>query len=135
MKPWLRYVIAFVIGTHGFIYVKFGLGGLPDALKAWRGRSWLLGDVITGDRLKTLAFGLSLVAGTATLACGVAVAFAGSLHGLWRPLAVVGAAFGIMFFAVFWDGQTDRLVDQGAIGVAVSTVLLLSAILFPRAFG
>ena len=60
---------------------RFGLGGLPDALKGWRGTSWLLGDAITGDKLKALAFGLSLVAGIATLGCGVAVAFSGSFHG------------------------------------------------------
>jgi len=135
MKPWLRYMIALVICGHGFIYVRFGLGGLPDALKDWKGTSWLLGGTITGDRLKTFAFGLSLVAGIATLACGVAVAFAGSSHGLWRPLAMIGAAFGIVFFAVFWDGQTERLVKQGVIGVAVSALLLLSAVLFPRVFG
>ena len=135
MKPWLRYLIAIVIGGHGFIYLRFGMGGLPDALKDWRGTSWLLGGAIAGDRLKALAFGLSLVAGIATLACGVAVAFAGSSHGLWRPLAIIGATFGIVFFAVFWDGQTERLVNQGVIGAAVSALLLLGAILFPRAFG
>ena len=42
---------------------------------------------------------------------------------------------GIVLFAVFWDGQTGRLVNQGVIGVVVSTILLLCAILFPRAFG
>ncbi len=135
MKPWLRYLVAAVIGGHGFIYLRFGLGGLPDALAGWRGTSWLLRGAITGDRLKALAFGLSLVAGIATLACAVAVAFAGSSHGLWRPLAMIGAASGIAFFAVFWDGQTGRLVNQGVIGVAVSAILLLGALLFPRAFG
>ncbi len=93
------------------------------------------GHAISGDRLKALAFGLSLVAGIATLACGVAIVFAGSFPGLWRPLAMIGAAIGILFFAVFWDGQTKLLVNQGVIGVAVSAVLFLSAILFPRVFG
>lgn len=134
MKPWLRYLIATVIAAHGFIYLRFGLGGLPDALKDWRATSWLLGRSITGDRLKVLAFGLSLAAGLATLACGAAIAFPGPFHGLWRPLAIVGAVLGIVFFAVFWDGQTERLVNQGAIGVAVSALLLALAILFPRAF-
>jgi hypothetical protein len=135
MKLWLRYLVAVVVGGHGFIYLRFGMGGLPEALKEWRGISWVLGDTLTGERLKTLAFGLSLLAGIATVATGAAVAFSGSLHGLWRPLAMIGAAFGVLFFASFWDGQTERLVDQGAIGVAVSALLLASALLFPRAFG
>jgi hypothetical protein len=25
MSPWLRYLIAFVVGAHGFTYVSFGL--------------------------------------------------------------------------------------------------------------
>ncbi len=135
MKPWVRYLIAAVIFGHGFIYFRFGLGGLPDALDGWKGRSWLLGDAVTGDRLKGFAFGVSLFAGIATLACAGAVAFAGSFYELWRPLGIIGAALGIAFFGVFWDGQTARLVNQGAIGVAVSAALLLGAILYPRAFG
>ncbi len=78
-------------------------------LKDWRGTSWLLNGAITGDRLKALAFGFSLVAGSATLACGVVLALAGSSPGPWRLLAMIGAAFGIVVFAVFWDGQTERL--------------------------
>ena len=135
MKPWLRYLIAFVIGAHGLIYFIFGLGRLPDPLKGWKGTSWLLGSTITGDRLKALSFGLSRIAGIATLACGVAVVFARPLHGLWCPLAMTGAVFGVVFFAIFWDGQTGRLVNQGVIGVVVSAILFLCAILFPRAFG
>jgi hypothetical protein len=135
MRPWLRYLTALVIGGHGFIYLRFGLGGLPEALKNWKGTSWLLRSAIAGDRLKALAFGLPLVAGIATIACGVTVAFAGAFHGLWRPLAIISAALGILFFAIFWDGQPELLVNQGVIGVVLSAILLLSAILFAHAFG
>jgi hypothetical protein len=134
-KPWLRDHVAPVISGHGFICAKFGPGGLPDAIKDWKGTSWLLGGAIAGDRLKKLARGFSLVAGSATLACGVALALAGSSPGPWRRLALFGAAFGIVAIAVFWDGQTERLVNQGVTGAAVGALLLLSAILFPRAFG
>ena len=136
MKRWLRYFFALVVGAHGCIYFIFGLGRLPDPLKGWRGTSWLLGNAITGDKLKAFAFGLSRIAGIATLTCAVAVAFAKpSPHGLWRPLAMTGAVFSIVVFAVFWDGQTENLVNQGVIGVAASALLFLSALLFPRAFG
>jgi hypothetical protein len=135
VKPWLRYLFGLVIGTHGLIYFVFGMGRLPEPLKGWRGTSWLLGSAITGDKLKALAFGLSRIAGIATLTCALAVAFARSPHGLWPPLAMTSAAFGIAVFAVFWDGQSARLVNQGVIGVAVSAVLFLTAVLYPRAFG
>jgi len=135
VRAWLRYVIALIVFCHGFIYFRFGLGGLPEALKDWKGRSLLLGNTVTGDRLRVLSCLLSLVAGLAILLCGVSIAFAGSAHGLWRPLASIGAVVGILFFLVFWDGQTARLVSQGLLGVLVSAVLLLAAILLPRAFG
>jgi hypothetical protein len=32
MTPWLRYLIAFVIGCHGFIYVRIG-SALPGPIK------------------------------------------------------------------------------------------------------
>ena len=41
---------------------------------------------------------------------------------------------GIAAFVVFWDGQTSKLFEEGAIGAAVSGVLLIAALLFPAAF-
>jgi len=134
MRPWLRYLIAFVVGAHGFVYIRFGLGKFPETLEGWKGSSWLLGSAVTGDRLKALAFAVALVAGISTLGCAVAIGFASSDHGWWRPLAVASAAFGISSFAILWDGQPQRLVYQGVIGVVVSVILLVSAIVFPRAF-
>lgn len=49
--------------------------------------------------------------------------------------AIVGAALGLAGFAVFWDGQARLVVEEGAIGAAMSLVLLVSAIEFPGAFG
>jgi hypothetical protein len=50
MEPWLRYVIAFVVFAHGFVYVGIG-SVLPGPVKGWRGTSWVLGDSCTGDQL------------------------------------------------------------------------------------
>jgi hypothetical protein len=134
MTPWLRYLIAFIVGVHGFIYVRIG----PVAavtVKGWRGSSWLLGGAVTNGRLKTLVVALHIVAGIATLACAVAIMFTSSAPGWWRPLAIGGATIGIAAFAVFWDGQTQLLVEEGAIGVVVSMILLMTAMAFPLAFG
>jgi hypothetical protein len=40
---------------------------------------------------------------------------------------------GIAAFAVFWDGQTKYLFREGAVGAVISLILLVSAMLFPRA--
>jgi hypothetical protein len=132
MKPWLRYLIAAVVAGHGFIYLNFSLGRLPAALEGWRGISWVLGDAVTGDRLKRLALALHAVAGIGILASGIAMAFAPAAPRLWRPLAVAGSAVAILAFAAFWDGRAPRLVQQGAIGAVLSLLLLLGAIALPQ---
>lgn len=132
MAPWLRYLIAFVVFCHGFIYVRIG-STLPGAIKEWRGTSWLLGHTITGDRLNRLIVWLHVTAGMATMACAFAIALSPAMLA-WRPLAFVGAAIGLVAFAAFWDGQPQFLAQEGAIGGIVSLLLLAAAIALPRAF-
>jgi hypothetical protein len=132
MDTWLRIAIAFVVFCHGFVYVGIG-SRLPGPIADWSG-SWLLGHAVTTERLTTLAIVLHVVAGIVMLACALAIGFAPSLPGWWRPLAMTGALVGIVAFAVFWDGQTWLLLDEGLIGAILSMVLLTSAVAFPGAF-
>lgn len=132
MTLWVRVLIAFVF-CHGIIYIRIG-SVLPGPIKEWRGSSWLLGSTLTGDRLTTLVVGLHVMAGIATIACSLAIGFAPSVPGWWRPLAITGAALGVAAFAVFWDGQTQLLFQEGAIGAVVSVILLATAMMFPAAF-
>jgi hypothetical protein len=134
MAPWLRYLIAFVVGCHGFIYFPFGMVAVGE-LKEWKGRSLLLGSAITGRRLKELVRTLHVIAGCVILTAAVAVALATRDPGLWRPLAIVGALLGIMAFVPFWDGDAQLLVQEGSIGAVVSLILLVGALVFPGAFG
>jgi len=126
MTPWLRYLIAFVVFCHGFIYVGIG-STLPGPIKEWKGISWLLGSAVTDEQLKALVVGLHVVAGIATLASALAIGFAPSIPGWWRPLAIAGGAVGLVAFAVFWDGQTRLLFQEGAIGAIVSLIILVIA--------
>lgn len=133
MKPWAQYVIAFLIFCHGFVYVRIG-SMLPAPVKGWKGSSWLLGDGISNPQLTTLVVVLHVIAGMATLAGAVAIGLPSLLPGWWRPLAITGAMFGLVAFAVFWDGQTGLLFDEGAFGALISLVILVAAITFPAAF-
>ncbi|HMV87491.1 MAG TPA: hypothetical protein PLD20_27795 [Blastocatellia bacterium] len=134
MPTWLRYLIAFVVFCHGFIYLRIG-PTIAVTLKEWKGTSWLLGGAVTPGQLKTLITGFNLIAGLVTLACAAAIAFAPSLPGWWRPLAFGSAVAGLIAFLVFWDGQTKLLFEEGAIGAIVSLVLFVVALAWPQAFG
>jgi hypothetical protein len=134
MAPWLRFLIAFVVGCHGFIYIPFGIL-MPDTLKEWSSRSRLFGSGLTGNRLKSLVRAIHVIAGITILACAVAIAFVPSAPGLWRLLAVAGAGLGMAAFALFWDGQAHLLAQEGLIGGVLSLILLVIGIAFPRLFG
>lgn len=56
----VRYLIAFVVFCHGFIYVRIG-SALPGPIKEWNGSSWLLGSALTHDRLKARCLRRSLL--------------------------------------------------------------------------
>ena len=136
MTPWIRYLIAFVVFGHGFVYVRIG-SVLPGPIKDWKGTSWLLGSAVTDDQLRALVVGLHVIAGIATLACALAIGGAPWVpwvRGWWRPLGIAGAAVGLAAFAAFWDGQTRLLFEEGAIGAAISLILLVLASRFPLAF-
>ncbi|HET7218570.1 MAG TPA: hypothetical protein VFJ02_11005 [Vicinamibacterales bacterium] len=133
MSPWLRYLIAFVVLCHGFIYVRIG-SALPAPVAGWRGRSWMLRDAVAGDALETIVVSLHVLAGVATIACAMAIAFAPAFPGSWRPLAVAAGAIGIVAFAIFWDGQGRLLFEEGVIGAVLSVILLAAALLLPVAF-
>lgn len=131
--PWLRYLIAFLVVCHGFVYLRIMVTA-PNQLPGWNGSSWISGGALSGDRLKSLLLVLHAAAGVLILACGVAIGLAASLPGWWRPLAIVGAALGLAAFALFLDGQPQLVVQEGGIGAGISAILLLGAIAFAGAF-
>ncbi|HOC19653.1 MAG TPA: hypothetical protein PKK95_15400 [Vicinamibacterales bacterium] len=125
MAVWLRYLFAFLLFAHGFIYIRVG-GALPGTVKGWNGRPWLLSKAITGGALITLLRAVHVAAGIAIVACAIAIALN---HPSWRTFAILGCAVGLVAFAIFWDGQTSLLFDEGAVGAVISLALLLTAIL------
>ena len=134
MTPWLRYLIAFIIGAHGFTYIPFGLL-VPRQMKQWRGTSRLLGRVLDPGQVRTAVPVLHVMAGVVILACAAAVALAPSAPGWWFPLAILGSVLGIAAFATFWDGQLRYIVAEGGVGLGASIVLLIGALALQPAFG
>ena len=134
MAPWLQYLLAVIVFAHGFIYV--GPLSPVRGFTAWTGRSWLLGGVLTGDSLRVLAWSLHILTAVATIGCAASIAFASMVPGWWRPLAIASGVAGLLAFLVLWVGMDDRSSpsSQGVIGAIVSVMLLITAILYPRAF-
>jgi hypothetical protein len=84
-------------------------------------------------RLAGLAVALHVIAGIAIVASALAIGFAPSVPGWWRPLAIIGSVLGIGAFAVFWDGQTELLFEEGVVGTVLSMIFLAIAVALPSA--
>ena len=131
MEPWIRYLVALVVGFHGLVYL---IAPRWTEWGSWTGSSAVLGGAVTGDSLKALTGGLWAIAGVGFLGAAVTIALAPWVPSLWRPLAVGAGLIGVLSFVVFWDGQVQLLVDEGAIGLVLSLAVLLGAAAFPQAF-
>ena len=131
----MQYLISLIVFFHGVVYVAFPFLSRGTAVfREWKGSSVLLGGTITRETLKQIVSGLWVIAGLGLMGAGLTMALSSWAPGLWRPLAIGGALFGIASFGVFWDGQARQLANQGAIGMVISLVILAGAAAFPKAF-
>lgn len=107
-------VAGFVV-AHGLITTMIGFGGVtkPDApamtLPAWFGwwpgpfgRSWLIDALHLGSGASMAGSALWLVAGLALLGAGLGWLGVPALSGVWQPLALGGAAVGLVALALFF---------------------------------
>jgi hypothetical protein len=132
-------LIAGLVVAHGLITTMIGFGGItrPEApamaVPAWIGwwpgpfgRSWLIDALQLGPGASMIGSALWLAAGLALLAAGLGLLGVPGLSGVWQPLALGGAAVGLIALALFF--HPFYLV---AILVNVAIVVLLSGALAP----
>src|SRR5674536_345266 len=119
MTAWLRYLIAFVVGCHGFTNIPFGLL-VPARLIEWQGRSRLLGGAVSGTD-STRWFERCIwwreppFSAAQPLSRSPCRPQGGGVR--WPSSA---QPFGLGAFVVFYDGQARLLVAEGAIGERVA---------------
>ena len=133
MSDWARYLIAFVVACHGLVYIPYGIF-VPAQVKSWTG-SRLLGAALPPARARAARSPIHVVTGEIFLACALAIAAAPIIPGWWRPLGIAGGLAGSIAFATFWDGRADEAVEEGAIGVSISLMVLAAALVLPQLFG
>ena len=132
-------LVAGSLVVHGLITTMIGFGGVtkPDApamtMPAWLGwwpgpfgRSWLIDAMHLGSGVSMMGNALWLVAGLALLAAGLGWLGVPALSGVWQPLALGGAAMGLVALALFF--HPFYLV---AVLINVAIVALISGALAP----
>ena len=121
-----------MVGFHGLVYL---ISPFWVTFQEWKGVSFLLGNTVSTQSLRTVSSWLWIIAGIGLLAAAITIALATFSPGLWRPLAVFGGVSGALSFAVFWDGQLQQFTNQGGIGMIISLVIVGAAVVFAHAFG
>lgn len=98
--------------------------GLP-----WPEGSWLFSRFGGGDAARSIATAACTIAAIGFALGGVAIL---ARLAWWRPFVVAVAAFSILVFLLFWNGQPRQLGDQGAIGLLVSLGVLVATLILGR---
>jgi hypothetical protein len=126
----LRILFGVFVVLHGLVHLLyFGQSWRLFELQAgmvWPDGAWAFSKVI-GDAIPRLLASISCI----LAAMGFVVGGAGILvkGDWWRPAVVVSAAFSSAIFILFWDGKTQRLDDQGGIGLLINVALLVGVLL------
>ncbi|MFB6082194.1 MAG: hypothetical protein ABEJ67_05165 [Halanaeroarchaeum sp.] len=110
---------------HGFVhlwYVVLSQGWVEvEDQMGWNGRSWLCSSVVPAETTLAVA---------SLLYVAVALGFAGGAVGLvvgfeWAEAVVTAAAvLSTLVLVAMWDGEPDRLVEKGIIGVVINAAIV-----------
>jgi hypothetical protein len=124
-----RTVAGVFLVLHGFVhawYVVLAQELVPyEPAMGWTGRSWALTSWLgepTAHMVATVWYGL---AGIAFVVGGIAVL---AQAAWWRPALAVASIISALAITVFWDGNGEMLMQKGVIGLVISLVTLVVAL-------
>ena len=128
----LTFIVGALVVLHGLVHLLYSgqswrLFELQPGM-VWPENAWTLSRLLGNQALRALA----------TFACALAaMGFVAGAAGLflgqdwWRAVVVGSAAFSTALFALFWDGRTDHLAQQGAVGVVIDMAILIAVARVP----
>ena len=110
---------------HGLVHLWYftlsrGLVAFQPEM-GWTGNSWLFTNLVGGSATRALASTLYPLAALLFVVAGVGVF--GRFE--WaRPVLIGTAAFSAALIFLFWDGQTQLLVEKGLLGLLINLSLI-----------
>jgi hypothetical protein len=93
----------------------------------WTGKSWILSSWLPETTTQTLAGILFILSSVLFVISGV-----GILTNIirLRAMLLIAAILSTTILLLFWDGQTNRLVQKGLIGVLINILVIFLTIIF-----
>ena len=126
----LRFIIGVFIVLHGLVHLLyFGHSWRLFELQpemAWPDGSWVFSRLL-GDETTRLLASISCI----LAAIGFVAGGAGILVGQawWRPVVMASAAFSAVILILFWDGELQKLDNQGAIAILINMAILIAVLI------
>lgn len=127
----LKLIVGVFIVLHGLVHLLyFGHARRlfqlePDMV--WPDGSWAFSRLLSVEATRWIASIACVLAAIGFVAAGAAI-FLGQAW--WRPVVVASASFSAVIFALFWDGTTQRLANQGSIAILINLAILVLVLAF-----
>lgn len=127
----LRFLVGAFIVLHGLVHLLYwGQSARYFELQpgmTWPDGSWAFSRFLGDEATRKLASVLLIVAAISFVVGGIGI-FA--KQAWWRPVVVGSAAFFAVVLVLLWNGQMQKLDNQGAIGVLINAVILVAVLVF-----
>ena len=128
----LKIIVGVFMVLHGLVHLLY-LGQSQRFFElqpglVWPDGAWAFSRFLGDEATRKLAGVLLVLAAIGFVAGGVGI-LAGQVW--WRMLIVGAAALSTVLYILMWNGQWQRLDDQGAIGILIN-MAILGAILVLR---
>lgn len=127
----LRIVITVFIVLHGLVHLLYaGQSQRVFELQpgmTWPDGSWAFSRLLGEAGTRVVASACCVLAAIGFVAGGAGLLLK---QAWWRPVVVGAAAFSAAMPLVLWDGQLQRLDDQGGIAVLINLAILALLLVF-----
>ncbi len=119
------------IVLHGLVHLLyFGQSARRFELQpgmTWPDGSWAFSELLGDNDTRKLASIFCILAAGGFVIGGAGVFFGQSW---WRTVVVASSAFSGLLYILFWNGQLQKLPNQGAVGLLIDIVILLAILVF-----
>ena len=122
-----RFIVGVFIVLHGLVHLLYTgqsrrLFELQPGM-VWPDGSWVFSRLLGDGTARSLASVLYTLAAVGFVAGGVGI-FA--KQAWWRPATIGSAIFSAVIVILFWNGQLQKLNDQGLIALIINTAILVA---------
>ena len=121
-----RFIVGVFIVLHGLVHLLYSgqsrrLFELQPGM-VWPDGSWVFSKLLGDETTRLLASILYTLAAIGFVVGGVGIFVK---QAWWRPATIGSAIFSAVIVILFWNGQLQKLNDQGLIAIIINTAILI----------